>query len=184
MMRNTTRSWGTPAKLLHWIVAVLIVLQIVLGFAAVAWHLSPAKLDLFVLHKSTGMLILVLMIVRLSWRWMNVTPLLPVGMRAWERTAAHASHFILYLLLFLVPVSGWVINSAANIPFRMFWLIPIPAIANPDKALAETAARIHLGLFIVLALVLLVHVAAALRHHYAERDDVLARMLPTTGRAP
>ena len=184
MIRNTTQSWGAPAKLLHWTVATLVLLQIALGWAAVMWHLSPTKLDLFVLHKSTGMLILSLMLVRLFWRWMNVTPRLPVGMQTWERAAAHASHFILYLLLFLAPVTGWVINSAANIPFRMFWLLPIPAIANPDKALAETAARIHLGLFVLLALVLVVHAAAALRHQYVVRDNVLARMLPGTGRTP
>ena len=182
-LRNTTQAWGAPAKLLHWTVATLVLLQIALGWAAVAWHLSPTKLDLFVLHKSTGMLILLLMLVRLFWRWRNVTPLLPVGMQAWERAAAHASHFILYLLLFLAPVTGWVINSAANNPFRMFWLIPIPAVATPDKVLAEIAARIHFGLFVLLALVLVVHVAAALRHHYVVRDSILARMLPGTGHA-
>jgi cytochrome b561 len=184
MMRNTTEAWGAPAKLLHWTVATLVLVQIALGWAAVAWHLSPTKLDLFVLHKSTGMLILLLMLVRLFWRWINVTPFLPAGMQAWERAAAQASHFILYLLLLLAPVTGWIINSATNIPFRMFWLIPIPAVADPDKALAETASRIHFGLFVLLVLVLVVHVAAALRHHYVVRDNVLARMLPGTGRAP
>jgi len=184
MMRNTTQAWGAPAKLLHWTVATLVLLQIVLGWAAVAWHLSPTKLDLFVLHKSTGMLILLLMFVRLFWRWANVTPVLPLSMPPWECVAAHASHVILYLLLFLAPLTGWIINSAANIPFRMFWLIPIPAVAAPDKALADSAARIHLGIFVVLALVLIVHVAAALRHHYVVRDSVLARMLPGGGGAP
>jgi cytochrome b561 len=182
MMRNTSQTWGTPAKTLHWTVALLVLVQIALGWTAVTWKLSPTKLDLFVLHKSTGMLILLLMLMRLFWRWTNVTPLLPIGMPTWERASAHASHFVLYFLLFLAPITGWIINSAANIPFRMYWLIPIPAIAGPDNALADAAARIHFGLFVLLSLVLVVHVGAALRHHFVARDNVLARMLPGMGR--
>ena len=178
MLRNTDLAWGAPAKLLHWLVAMLVLVQIALGWAAVTWRLSPMKLDLFVWHKSTGMLILLLMLLRLAWRSANVAPSLPVGMPALERGAAHASHFLLYLLLFLTPLTGWIVNSAANIPFRMFWSIPMPAIVGPDKAVAEAAARGHLALFIVLTLLLVLHIGAALRHHFVKRNDVLARMLP------
>jgi cytochrome b561 len=178
MLRNTDLSWGTPAKLLHWAVAVLVFMQAALGWAAVSWRLSPAKLDLFVWHKSTGLLILVLMIVRAAWRSANAAPLLPADMRPLERRAAQASHFLLYLLLFLMAITGWIINSAANIPFRMFWLIPVPAIVEPDEALALAAARVHLGLFVALSLLLAVHIGAALRHHFLKRNDVLTRMLP------
>ena len=178
MLRNTDHSWGAPAKLLHWAVAALVCVQIVLGWAAVSWRLSPAKLDLFVWHKSTGMLILVLMVVRVAWRSANATPMLPADTRPLERRAARASHLLLYLLLLLMPVTGWIVNSAANIPFRIFWLIPVPAIFEPDEAMALAAARVHLALFVALSLLLAVHIGAALRHHFLKRNDVLARMLP------
>jgi cytochrome b561 len=178
MLRNTDLSWGEPAKLLHWAVAALVFAQIALGFAAVSWRLSPTKLDLFVWHKSTGMLILVLMIARVAWRSANVAPSLPVDMRPLEGLAAHLSHLLLYLVLLLMPMTGWVVNSAANIPFQVFWLIPVPAIVVPDKAIAEAAARVHFVLFVVLSLLLAAHIGAALRHHFLKRNDVLVRMLP------
>jgi cytochrome b561 len=177
MLRNTDQSWGTPAKLLHWVVAVLVLAQICLGWAAVSWRLSPTKLDLFVWHKSIGMLILLLMLMRLVWRSVNVAPLLPAGMAPVERLAAHLSHLLLYMLLFLMPLTGWIISSAANISFRIFWLVPLPAIVQPDKVLADEVGRVHLALFIVLSLLLVVHIGAALRHHFVKRNDVLTRML-------
>jgi cytochrome b561 len=181
MLRNTEQSWGSPAKFLHWTVAALVLAQIPLGWAAVSWPLSPAKLDLFVWHKSLGLLILLLMVVRAVWRLTGIAPALPAGTPPLERLAAHLSHGFLYLLMFLMPLTGWIVNSAANVPFRMFWRIPVPAITAPDKAVADVAARIHLGLFVALALMLAVHVGAALRHHLLKRNNVLARMLPDRG---
>jgi cytochrome b561 len=181
MLRNTDLSWGAPAKLLHWAVAALVFAQIALGWAAVSWRLSPTKLDLFVWHKSTGMLILALMVVRVAWRLGNVAPSLPADMGPLERRGAHASHLLLYLLLVALPLTGWIVNSAANVPFRMFWLLPLPDIAAPDKAVADAAARAHYLLFVALSLLLAVHIGAALRHHFAKRNDVLVRMLPGRG---
>jgi cytochrome b561 len=85
---------------------------------------------------------------------------------------------LLYVLMVALPVTGWIVNSASNVPFRIFWLIPLPAIVAPDKPTAELAASVHGGLFLLLALVLVAHIGAALRHHYVKRDTVLARMLP------
>lgn len=181
MLRNTVLSWGAPAKLLHWAVAALVFVQIPLGLAAVSWRLSPTKLDLFVWHKSTGMLILVLMVIRVVWRSANVAPSLPADMRPLERLAAHLSHLLLYLVLLLMPVTGWIVNSAANIPFRMFRLIPIPPIVEPNKTMADAAARVHLVLLVVLSLLLVVHIGAALQHHFLKRNDVLMRMLLGAG---
>lgn len=180
---NTDTSWGAPAKLLHWVVALLVLAQVGSGWAAVTWPLSPTKLDLYVWHKSMGMLILALMALRIAWRLANVAPALPVSMKPVERIAAHGSHLLLYLLLILMPVTGWIINSAANIPFRIFWLIPLTSIAGPDKALADAVARAHFALFVALSLVLVVHIGAALRHHFVKRNDVLVRMLPGRGAA-
>lgn len=178
MLRNSVEQWGAISKWLHWVVAALILLQMGLGLAAVGWSLSPTKLDLFVWHKSFGMLVLALVLLRLSWRLMNPTPSLPTQLPRWERWAAHLSHGLLYLLMILLPLSGWVINSAANIPFNLFWLIPLPPIAAPDESLKAVAKQAHFALVLTLGLAVIVHAAAALRHHLILRDQVLTRMLP------
>ena len=184
MPRNDTDSWSAPAKLFHWVMAALILAQIALGLTAASWRLSPTKLNLFFWHKSTGMLILALVAARLAWRLANRAPALPEDLPAWERAAAHASHALLYVLMIALPVTGWIINSASNIPFRIFWLVPLPAIVAPDKATADFVAWVHGGLFALLALVLVAHISAALRHHFIKRNDVLLRMLPGKWRTP
>lgn len=173
-----TTSWSATAKFFHWLIAALILVQVGLGIAAVTWRLSPTKLNLFVWHKSTGMLILVLVGLRLLWRLSHAVPALPAATPDWERRAAQASHFLLYVLLIAVPLSGWVVASASGIPFSIFWRIPLPEIAAVDKQVADAAARVHLWLIVAFVALLVVHVGAALRHHFVKRDDVLSRMLP------
>jgi cytochrome b561 len=163
VLANTADDWGAPAKFFHWTVALLVVVQVGLGFAAALWRLSPLKLDLFVWHKSVGILILALMLARLVWRLANRAPALPPQTPAWERHAAHASHGLLYALAIALPLSGWVINSAAAVPFSVFWLLPLPPIVAPDEGV-----------------VLAVHIGAALRHHLVKHDAVLLRMLPAS----
>lgn len=180
MLANTADAWGAPAKFFHWTVALLILVQIPLGFAAALWRLSPLKLELFVWHKSTGMLILMLMLLRLCWRLANPTPALPLQTPRWERYAAHASHGLLYALAIALPLSGWVINSAAAVPFSVFWLVPLPPIVAPDERLEDLAKLVHFSLLVALCLVLAVHIGAALRHHLIKRNDVLRRMLPAS----
>jgi len=182
MLANTADAWGAPAKFFHWTVALLILVQIGLGFAATLWRLSPLKLELFVWHKSTGMLILVLMLARFAWRLANRSPALPPQTPAWEHHAARASHALLYALALALPLSGWVINSAAGVPFSVFWLVPLPSIVAPDERLEELAKLVHFSLLVALCLVLAVHVGAALRHHFIKRNGILIRMLPGTWR--
>jgi len=184
MLRNASDSWGAPAKLFHWVMAALILAQIALGLMAANWRLSPTKIELFFWHKSTGMLILALVALRLLWRLANPTPLLPPGMAAWERAAARLSHLLLYALMIALPVTGWIVNSASNVPFRIFWLIPLPAIVAPDEPTADLVAWVHGGLAALLGLVLVAHIGAALRHHFVKRNTVLIRMLPGTWRTP
>lgn len=180
---NTGDSWGTPAKFFHWLIAALILAQIALGLTAVNWPLSPLKLNLFVWHKSIGMMILALVVLRLLWRLANAVPSLPPDTTDWERRAAHASHFLLYVAMIALPVTGWIISSTSGIPFRIFWWIPLPAIAAVDSTVEALAKLAHFSLFTLLAALLLVHVGAALRHHYVKRNDVLARMLPFSGKS-
>lgn len=176
-LRNTDRSWGSAARFMHWVIALLIFTQFALGWMAVSWRLSPTKLNLYIWHKSIGILILALVVLRIAWRFFNRTPALPVGTPPFERVGAHASHGLLYVLMLVMPLSGWVINSASNIPLRVFWLFPLPVIVPPDKALEAFAKHVHFGLFIALAIVVTLHVAAALRHHFVKGNDVLTRML-------
>jgi cytochrome b561 len=178
---NGDASWGTVAKFLHWLVAALIFTQFALGWLAASWRLSPTKLDLFAWHKSTGMLILALVLVRLLWRLAIPTPALPADMPAWERAAARASHALLYLMMVGMPLTGWVVSSASGVPFRVFRRIPLPPIVSPDPHLADLAALAHFSLWVVFVALLLLHIGAALRHHYIKRNNVLIRMLPSKG---
>ena len=175
--RNSKDSWGSLARLLHWAVAALVLVQVALGLTAAGWRLSPLKLDLFVWHKSLGFVILLLVVVRLIWRLANPTPALPAGTSRLERVAARASHALFYALLIALPINGWVINSAANVPFSIFWMLPLPAIVAPDRVLAGDAENAHFVLFSLLALLVMLHAGAALRHHFVKRDTVLVRML-------
>lgn len=175
---NSDSSWGAPAKLFHWLVAGLIFAQFWLGWLAASWRLSPTKLNLFVWHKSLGMVILALVLVRLLWRLANPTPALPADTPVWERVVARLSHALLYVVMIAMPITGWINNSAAGVPFSIFWRIPLPPLVSPDKHTAELAALAHFSLFVVFVALLVVHVGAALRHHFVKRDNVLTRMLP------
>ncbi len=184
MLRNTLNGWGAVSIALHWTIAALILFEFGLGWVAAEWPLSPAKLDLMVWHKSFGILALALVLLRLLWRLANVIPRLPATTPRWQQRAAHGSHLLLYLLQLAVPLSGWVINSAANFPFRVFWWFRLPAIAPPGDTLSHLAKLGHLYLFWALAAVLLLHIAAALDHHVRARDEVLIQMLPLLRRTP
>ncbi|VTU19431.1 hypothetical protein H6CHR_01181 [Variovorax sp. PBL-H6] len=176
-------AWSGGIKFFHWLIGLLILVQFALGWLAVSWRLSPTKLDLFVWHKSIGVLVLALVLLRLAWRLAApAAPALPAHMPAWERTAARASHVLLYGLMLALPLSGWVIQSTSGMPFRIFRQWPLPAIAAADKAASDLAAIVHLSLGIALAALLAVHIGAALRHHFILRDEVLMRMLPARRR--
>lgn len=178
LVRNTSRAWGAPAKALHWTIAVLILGLMVLGWAAASWPLSHTKISLFYWHKSLGMLVLALALLRVLWRLLNIRPGLPEQMPLLERRLAAASHVLLYLLPVVMPLSGWVINSAANFPFKVLGIWPLPALVPPSKTVQGLAETVHLSLFWILAALLVLHVAAALRHHWVSADGVLLRMLP------
>src|SRR2546427_643449 len=140
MLRNDADSWGAPAKLFHWVMAALILAQIALGVMAASWRVSPTKLELFFWHKSTGMLILALVALRLLWRLANPPPELPSGIAAWERPAARLSPVLLYALMIALPATRWIINSPSKVPIRNFCLLPLPAIAAPDEPTADRGA--------------------------------------------
>ena len=174
-MSNTENHWGSPSKLLHWLTAVLILIQIPLGFYAEELKLSPLKLDLFVWHKSIGMLVLLLAAARLLWRITGTIPITPDSGKV-QRQLAQLAHALLYGLMIALPISGWITTSAANIPTKLFWMIELPAITGPDEALKSLAAEVHEICVTMLIIILVVHIGAALRHHFILRDSILKRM--------
>lgn len=160
----------------------MILSMFVLGWVAVNYPMSPTKIKLFVWHKSIGMTILMLVLLRLAWRLTETTPAPPNHMQMWERRVARASHTLMYLVMVAMPLSGWVINSAANFPLKLYGLMRVPDIAPAGKELQTQAELVHLSLFWLLVTLLLLHVGAALWHHFVYRDEILRRMLPGTAR--
>jgi len=179
-IRNSADAWGAGARGFHWVIAALILAQFVVGSVAEEMKLTPAKLDLFVWHKSIGVTVLVLALLRLAWRFGNPPPVMPAGTPDWERRLAASAHWALYALIFAVPLSGWWVSDASRVPFKAFFFLPMPDFIETDRVLQETAAEVHEVLTMTLLIVVIVHIAAALRHHFLLHDDVLRRML--TGR--
>ena len=142
--KNSTENWGWLSKLFHWLTAALIFIQIPLGFYAKSLRLSPLKIDVFVWHKSLGMLVLLLVVIRLLWRIKNSIPA-PLTSHRLHRALASGAHGILYLLMLALPLSGWLTASASMFPTKLFWLIPLPALVSPDSA---TRSRFPGGSFI------------------------------------
>jgi cytochrome b561 len=175
--RNTTIRWGAIAQLFHWIIVILIVVQVTLGLIAHDLH-GFAKFAMLLKHKSVGITILGLATLRLLWRWMNPTPALPDTLKPWERVAAKVTHAGLYVLLFAMPLTGWANSSAANFPVRWFGLVTLPRLLAPDKIRAEFFEDVHHFLAWCLLAVATLHIAAAMKHHFTLKDDVLKRMLP------
>ena len=176
---STVPARYTPTAIaLHWIVAVLIIANLVFGFYVVGLEVSPTKLRYFSWHKWTGVTIFILAAARLLWRLGHPAPALPPGMPSWERNAAHASHIALYVLFFAAPLSGWLFSSAAGFQTVYFGVLPIPDLLQKNKDLAYVLKISHHWITFALAAVIVVHAAAALKHHFVDRDDVLVRMLP------
>lgn len=173
-------AWSPVAKLFHWSTAVLIIVMFGLGWLAVSYPMSPTKLKLFNWHKSLGLFILAWVVLRILWRLTHRAPALPDEQSRAEKWAAHVSHTGMYVLMLAMPVSGWIINSAADFPLKWFGLFPVPQLVAPDEALQNAAETSHFFLFWALLGVVVIHVAAALHHHYVRRNEVLRRMLPFT----
>jgi cytochrome b561 len=169
----------TPAAIaLHWIVGLLIIGNLCFGLYLVGLPLSPQKLRWFSYHKWVGVTILLLAAARLAWRLRHPAPPLPESMPAWEKRAANASHALLYFLFFAAPLSGWLMSSALGFQTVYLGLFPIPDLLSKDPALGEALKVVHRSINYTMAAVIVVHAAAAIKHHVHDRDDVLARMLP------
>jgi cytochrome b561 len=182
-MPNKTmpQRYGALAQLFHWIIAALIVTQFALAWSADDLPLGARKLGLLARHKSVGMTILMLAILRLLWRLWAPPPALPGAMRRFERIAARVTHIAFYVLLFAMPLTGWLMSSAKNYSVSWFGLFTWPNLIAKDEAAFDFLRLTHDTLSNVLFAIAVLHILAALKHHFWDRDDVLKRMLPFTG---
>lgn len=178
MPQAQSLRYDSVAILLHWTVALVIIGNFALGIYMHELALTPWKLKLYSWHKWAGVSVFLLVALRLAWRATHTPPPLPESMPAWQKAAAHGGHHALYMLMFAVPVTGWLMSSALGVQTVYFGVLPIPDLLSKDKALGDVLKAVHEFLNFGMAAIVLGHAGAALKHHYLDRDGILSRMLP------
>lgn len=171
-------NFSPLAVALHWLVALLIATTVPLAWVMTGLEISPQKIQFYAWHKWLGVSIFLLVALRLGWRLIHGVPDAPSSMPAWQRKAAILSHSAMYLLLFATPLAGWVMSSAAGFPVVYLGIWQLPDLVGKDKALLDTMKEVHKALANGLLILVALHIVAALKHHFIDRDGVLARMLP------
>lgn len=177
--RNTDLDWSTPIKLLHWLLALAVIAMAIMGLVMKYGDFTPIeRIRLYTLHKSVGLTVLVLALLRLSIRLVDRRrPLLP-AMPRWQHIASTVSHVALYVVLIGMPITGWLYNSASGFPLQWFGQFKVPALVERSADLKALAGSLHFAGLILLGIVLFLHAAAAIQHHFVHRDNVLRSMLP------
>ncbi len=177
-MTDTSPRYRAPAQALHWLTAIAVLCGVTLGISMLNVKPGDFQNRLFDLHRSFGALILALTALRLLWRLYSLPPPMTVEMPAWQERAARVTHAALYILLFTVPIVGWVGTSAFGARIPVFGLFELPMLVEQNKPLAEVLLKLHMALALTLCALLVLHIGAALHHHFIRKDDTLRRMLP------
>lgn len=180
ILKNTKYHYGIVSIFFHWFMAFLIIVLLVLGLYMTSLPnvgFNTKKISLILLHKELGMLVLVLVTARLGWRLGNVVPLLAEGTPPWQKFAARFVHLAFYGFLFALPITGWLMSSAAGFPVTFLGIV-LPNLISQNIYKVEIFIQIHQWLAYGLILMILVHVSAALLHHFIYKDDTLRKMLP------
>lgn len=173
--KNSETRYGVIAILFHWIMAVLLIGLLVLGWYMVQLPIGLDKLKAYGWHKEYGLLALWLVILRLAWRITNITPHLTLP--RWEVIAARSVHWLFYIIMFAMPITGWLLTSAAGLNASFFGLFVLPNLVAPSDTLLELFEEIHEALGYTLAAIIILHISAALKHHFINKDDILRRMI-------
>ena len=173
-----SHQYTATAKSLHWLMAVMLFGLLALGLYMTELPLSPEKLKLYSWHKWAGVTVFLLLFFRLLWRIKNPPPPLPESMPRTLQLVAHAGHFGLYALMFAIPLSGWLMSSAKGFQTVYFGVLPIPDLIEKNKELGHLLAEVHETLSWLFIILLVGHIAAALKHHFIDKDDILVRILP------
>ena len=177
--KNTPERWGPVSQGFHWLIVLLILVLAIVGLTMGELPRTPKYFWVYTAHKSLGITVLALMLLRLGWRLYAGAPAPVAGTPGWQATIANLTHWLLYALVLAMPLSGWLYDSASGLrPFRYFGLFDVPKLTGPDERLADRAHDAHELLFLVLVALVALHAGAALYHHLFRRDDTLARMLP------
>ncbi|MEA3026135.1 MAG: hypothetical protein QOF91_1420 [Alphaproteobacteria bacterium] len=178
MLGNSDNTWGWPARLLHWIGAILIVLLLGHGWWMTHMAPRPDRLAHYAGHAGLGYDLLALLILRLLWRWTHAVPALPADLQSWERVSARAGHIGLYLLMLAASLTGWALAGTFRTPLdKDAFGLPVPLIyVSEDRAMHGLFENSHKILSYLLAALVVVHIAGALRHHFVKHNDVLRRM--------
>ena len=177
-MASAITRYTKLAILLHWLTALLVIVAFPLGVYMHRLEFSPFKLQLVSYHKWIGVTILLLTVFRLVWRVLHAPPPLPGTIPAWQQRAAHGLHHLLYLLLLVIPVSGWLMSSAKGVPVVYFGLVQLPDLVGKDKELGDMLQEIHEALNFVMLALIIMHIAAALKHQFIDKDVLMLRMSP------
>lgn len=175
-INNTNKRYGLIAILLHWVMAILIVGLLAMGLYMTRIPVSLLKLKLFGWHKEYGMLVLMLVMLRIVWRTTHLIPSLS-ELTAFERMAARTVHWAFYAFMIALPITGWLITSAAGLEISFFGLFLIPNLISPNEKVRVLCQEIHQWLSYGLIVTFCGHVGAALKHHFINKDDILRRML-------
>ena len=173
------QRYSATAMSLHWLIALLIVAGFYLGWIMTDIPgFTPTKLRYFSWHKWIGVTVFVLAVIRLAWRLTHRAPKLPPGMQPLQKLAAELVHVILYVLMFVIPASGYLYSSAAGIQVVYLGIVPLPTLIGPDATLKVVLKTVHIWLNYTLLALVAAHTMAALKHHFIDRDGLLARMIP------
>ncbi|MCD8562912.1 MAG: cytochrome b [Alphaproteobacteria bacterium] len=176
MLKNSSDQYGVVSRFFHWVIALLILGLLCVGFGMHSLPPEPFKGTVYGIHKSTGMLVLMLAALRILWVAYAGRPVSLENHAFWEKALAKIVHILLYFGMIVMPVSGWIMSSAGEHPVTFYNLFTIPPIVAPNHDLGETAERIHgLAAYALIAAVLL-HYAGAFKHHFLDRDETLRRM--------
>lgn len=173
------KKYTATAIVVHWLMAVGLIGVFSFGLYMADLPVSPDKLKYYSWHKWAGVTLFAILVFRVVWRFTHRPPALPAHMGPGEQFVAHAGHGMLYLLMFAIPLSGWMMSSAKGIQTVLFGVLPIPNLLERNKELGALLQTAHWALNMLLAAVVIGHVAAALKHHLIDKDDVLSRMLPS-----
>jgi cytochrome b561 len=176
-MKNTATSYGWPAKAFHWLIGLTII-----GLLGVGLWMEdlepPFKYEIYGLHKATGIVVLALAALRLAWKGINPSVLLPEGLSRAKQLLAKVTHILLYVGMFAMPISGWAMSNAAGHSVSIYGLFTIPALVEKNKMIAGIAHEAHELIGYGLMALIGLHVLAAIYHHVILKDNVLKRMLP------
>lgn len=177
-LRNTSDSFGWLAKAFHWLIALMIITLWIVGTLMGDMENSPLKFQVYGLHKSTGIIVLTLAVFAIFWRSGNLKPGLPASVPAWQKSLSSVIKYALYICMILMPLSGWAYSSSAGYPVSIYGLFEIPALVVKDDAMKNFYKEIHELIGNIILVLVGLHVAAALKHHFINKDGVLRRMLP------